>query len=104
MLTKDLTRARLSGEYVKPQFVSPDDPEIARYAGELVLLYADGEGTSAAELDEAAAALALSLPDRKLAEGLHKIVRDRAQFSPPAECDYPAVRAELAFFRGGTVA
>ena len=95
MLTKDLIRARLSGDYVKPQFVSPDDPEIARYAGELVLLYADGEGTSAAELDESAAALALSLPDKKLAAGLHKIVRDRAQFSPPAECDYPAVRAEL---------
>ena len=95
MLTKDLIRARLNGDYVKPLFVPPDDPEIQRYCGELVLLYADGEGMSAAELDEAAAALAISLPDKKLAEGLHKIVRDRAEFSPPADCDYPSVRAGL---------
>ena len=95
MLTKDLIRARLSGDYVKPLFVAPDDPEIQRYCGELVMLYADGEGMSAAELDESASALALSLPDKQLAAGLHKIVRDRAEFSPPADCDYPSVRAEL---------
>ena len=98
MLTKDLIRARLSGDSVKPQFVRVDDPEILRYAGDLVRLYGDGAGTAAAELDEAAMALAAGMADKKLAEGLHKTFRDRAEFSLPADCDYPAARVEL--FRG----
>ena len=32
MLTKDLIRARLSGDTVKPQFIQADDPDIRRYA------------------------------------------------------------------------
>ena len=95
MLTKDLIRARLSGDAVKPQFVRVDDPEIVRYAGDLVQLYAEGTGATAAELDEAAAALAVGITDKKLAGGLHKTIRDRAEFSLPADCDYPAARVEL---------
>lgn len=98
MLTKDLIRARLSGDTVKPQFVHTDDPEILRYAEALILLYGEGAGATAAELDESAAALAAAFRDKKLAEGLHKTVRDRAEFSLPADCDYPAARVEL--FRG----
>ena len=98
MLTKDLIRARLSGDTVKPQFVRTDDPEILRYAEALILLYGEGEGMTAAELDESAAALAAAFRDRKLADGLHKTVRDRAEFSLPADCDYPAARVDL--FRG----
>ena len=98
MLTKDLIRARLSGDTVKPQFVRTDDPEILRYAEALILLYGEGEGMTAAELDESAAALAASFRDRKLADGLHKTVRDRVEFSLPADCDYPAARVGL--FRG----
>ena len=98
MLTKDLIRARLSGDAVKPQFVRVDDPEIVRYAGDLVQLYAEGTGATAAELDEAATALAAGITDKKLAGGLHKTVRDRAEFSLPADCDYPAARVDL--FRG----
>ncbi len=98
MLTKDLIRARLSGDTVKPQFVRTDDPEILRYAEALILLYGEGVGTTAALLDESAAALAAAFRDKKLAEGLHKTVRDRAEFSLPADCDYPAARVEL--FRG----
>ena len=98
MLTKDLIRARLSGDSVKPQFVRVDDTAILRYAEDLVRLYSEGTGATAAELDESAAALAAGLTDKKLAEGLHKTVRDRAEFSLPADCDYPAARVEL--FRG----
>jgi hypothetical protein len=98
MLTKDLIRARLSGDTVKPQFVRTDDPEILRYAEALILLYGEGEGATAAELDESAAALAAAFRDKKLAEGLHKTVRDRAEFSLPADLDYPAARVDL--FRG----
>ncbi len=98
MLTKDLIRARLSGDTVKPQFVRTDDPEILHYAEALILLYGEGAGTTAAELDESAAALAAAFRDKKLAEGLHKTVRDRAEFSLPADCDYPAARVGL--FRG----
>ena len=98
MLTKDLIRARLSGDAVKPQFVRVDDPEILRYAEDLVRLYSEGAGTTAAELDESAAALAAGIADKKLAEGLHKTIRDRAEFSLPADCDCPAARVEL--FRG----
>ena len=58
MLTKDLIRARLSGDTVKPQFVKTDAPEILRYAEALILLYGEGTGATAAELDESAAALA----------------------------------------------
>ena len=81
MLTKDLIRARLSGETIKPQFVKTDDPEILHYAEALILLYGEGTGTTAAELDESASALAAAFRDKKLAEGLHKTVRDRAEFS-----------------------
>ena len=98
MLTKDLIRARLSGDAVKPRFVRVDDPEIVRYAGDLVQLYAEGTGATAAELDEAATALAAGIADKKLAGGLHKTVRDRAEFSLPADCDYPTARVDL--FRG----
>ena len=62
MLTKDLIRARLSGDNVKPQFVRTDDPEILRYAEALILLYGEGEGTTAAELDESAFTLPLDFP------------------------------------------
>ena len=95
MLTKDLIRARLSGDTVKPQFVKTDDPEIQRYAEALILLYGEGTGATAAELDESAAALAAAFRDKKLAEGLYKTVRDRAEFSLPADCDCPAARVEL---------
>jgi len=98
MLTKDLIRARLAGDVVKPQFIKTDDPEILRYAEALIMLYSEGTGTTAAELDESAATLAAAFRDRKLADGLHKTVRDRAEFSLPADCDYPAARVEL--FRG----
>jgi hypothetical protein len=98
MLTKDLIRARLSGDTVKPQFVRTDDPEILRFSEAMILLYGEGEGTTAAELDEAVAALSATFPDKKLAGGLHKTVRDRAEFSLPADCDYPAARVDL--FRG----
>ena len=98
MLTKDLIRARLSGDTVKPQFVRTDDPEILRFAEALILLYSEGEGATAAELDESVAALTATFPDKKLAGGLHKTVRDRAEFSLPADCDYPAARVDL--FRG----
>ena len=67
MLTKDLIRARLSGESIKPQFVRTDDPEMLRYAEALILLYGEGTGATAAELDESATALAAAFRDKKLA-------------------------------------
>ena len=89
MLTKDLIRARLSGDYVKPQFVSPDAPEIARYAGELVLLYADGEGTSAAELDEAPPRSLSRSRTRNLPPGFTRSSATARSFRPPRNATTP---------------
>ncbi len=95
MLTKELVRVRCIGDAVKPQFIRTDDPEILRMSEDLLRLYCDGVGSTAESLEEMAEACLASCRDRKLARGLHKIVRDRATFLPSEECDFPEERTKL---------
>lgn len=95
MLTKDMIRVRCSGDSVKPLFIPPEDPEALRLSEALLNLYQQGIGSTSESLDEMAEACLGSCRDRKLARGLHKIVRDRAEFSPGADCDFPEARTQL---------
>ncbi len=80
MLTKDLLRFRIAGEYLKPRFIA-EDTETLELAGELTALYENSIGESAEMLENSGNASVLCHRDLKLARGILKTVRSRAVFS-----------------------
>ncbi len=108
MLTKELLRFRITGEYLKPRFIADDD-ESAGLAQDLLSLYENSIGDSAELLDSASDAAVLRHSDLKLARGIAKTVRNRAVFSGENdEFPYPEKRKELflktaAAIRSGTL-
>lgn len=88
MLTKDLLRVRLNGDYLKPCFLDRDCAEWLELAAELTGLYENGTGESAGTLDSAAEACVLRCSDIKIARGLLKVIRARADFSGEGD-DFP---------------
>lgn len=95
MLTKDLIRVRAAATSLKPMFIDCADETLISIAHDLLQLYREGEGCTRAELEEAAEACTTVFYDRKLADGLLKLIQDRAEFMPVADCDYPQARAAL---------
>lgn len=97
MLTKDLLRFRGVGGAAKPQFVDPADRQLLELAGQLLDSYRIEEGmsVSARELEELTAPVINTIRDRKLAQGLNKIILDRCKFALPDDFDYPAHRRDI---------
>ena len=95
MLTKELLRYKVSGEYVKPSFISPADPRLLGLAERLIAVFENSAGLTREELDEQLNRLTAGWNDVKLARGLVKILLDRAEFSDCRDQDYPAARHAL---------
>ena len=97
MLTKDLLRIRLNGDYLKPCFLDRNCAEWLDLAAELTGLYENGTGESAGTLDAAAEACVLRCADIKTARGLLKVIRARADFSGEGD-DFPYQEERRALF------
>ena len=106
MLTRDLLRTRLAGNYIKPRFIRTDDPELRELAESILKLCREGVGRSREYLENAASSCAALHRDAKLAKGLVKLVFDRLDFEAPA-LDSRELRKQLfresadAIRRGG---
>lgn len=96
MLTADLVRARRKGDELK---LSPLDAKGREAALELATILIDlaraHVGASRADFDEAADAVVGGAKDRKLADGLHKLVEDRAEFAEDTPIDPEELRREI---------
>ena len=96
MLTRELLRFRKRNGF-QPAFIDPADPKLLEFASGLLALYAEAAGGNMrrAELEELAGVQLQGARDRKLAEGLNKLVLDRCSFDPVRLIDYPAERRKL---------
>lgn len=96
MLTADLVRCRRKGDELK---LSPLDAKGREAALELATVLIDlaraHVGATRADFDEAADAVIGDAKDRKLADGLHKLVEDRAEFSEDTPIDPEDLRREV---------
>ncbi len=102
MLTKDLLRCRIAGEYLKPQFVFDDD-ESEELAENLLRLFSESAGDSAEMIDAAADAEVLRHRDLKLARGILKTVRSHAVFSGEND-DFPYAENRKELFEKSAAA
>ena len=80
MLTKDLLRTRLAGNYIKPRFISTDDPELRELADSILKICREGIGHTREYLENAAASCAALHKDAKLAKGIVKLALDRLTY------------------------
>jgi hypothetical protein len=96
MLTADLVHVRRRGKALK--VVALDEKQRAR-AVELATLYLtlarDHVGRSRAELEEAWAAVDVAPRERRLADGICKLVEDRCQLDPDATLDPEELRRDV---------
>lgn len=97
MLTADLVRWRSTkeDELVLRQ-IAPKRRNAAKgLAAELIAAAARHVGESREDLKAAWACITVASPDRKVFEGLKKLVRDRCEFASEETLDPPALRAEV---------
>ena len=92
MLTKDLVICRFSGKRILPVFQKTDDAELLEFAESLITA-CDLNGTfTRGDMLQAWNDVSTGFFNTKLANGLRKILEDRAVFSSAKELDYPAER------------
>ena len=97
MLTRDLLRYKMSGEYAKIQFISPEDPRMLSLASGLIELFENAVNCTREELDEQLMPLINASSDIVLTRGLVKLLMDRSTFSSgeAALQDLPEQRHKL---------
>ena len=96
MLTRELLRFRKRNGF-QPAFLNPADPKLLEFASELLALYAEAAAGNMrrSELEELVSVQLQGARDRKLAEGLNKLILDGCSFDPVRFIDYPAERKRL---------
>ena len=97
MLKKEHILCKINSGRIKPQWFSPQDPELLQCAGTLIGIYQNALDfqMTAAELDELTKTFADSSMFPKVCAGLNKLLSDRCSFKLAGESDYPALRKEL---------
>jgi len=107
MLTKDLLRTRLAGNYIKPRFISTDDPDLQELADSILKICREGVGRTREYLENAAASCAALHKDVKLAKGLVKLAFDRLTYETPSgdprELRKKLLRESARAIRGGNL-
>ncbi len=98
MLGKDLLRTKVRGDHIYPSFISTDDEQWLSLAVELLAVYENGIGDSAAVLNSAADSIVLKYKDLKLARGILKIIQDRTEFSGIND-DFPYTEKRACLFK-----
>lgn len=97
MLTKDLLRYRMSGEYAKIRFISPEDPRLLALASTLITLFENAVHCTREDLEEQLSPVVNGSQDILLTRGLVKLLMDRSTFSGRNfdQKDLPAQRHTL---------
>ena len=95
MLTKDLLRVRVAGNYIKPQFIKTDDKALLELAKNLLEIYQLSTGKTREYIEGFTSTGAASYRDLKIGKGILKIIQDKAEFTSTAEKDYKAFRQEI---------
>ena len=95
MLTADLVRARVQKGALVLSALNGKTRARALEVAEAYLLAADQPGASRRELEEAFGGVAISARERKLADGLKKLVLDRCEIEVHAEIDPIELRRDL---------
>lgn len=96
MLTADLVNARRRGNVLHVTALDAEGRERAAVLAEVFLALArDHVGRSREELEEAWAAVEVDARDRRLADGLQKLVEDRCALDAEATFDPGALRRDL---------
>ena len=95
MLTKDLIRARVYNESIKPQFVDPQDSQLQILSKKLLAIYNANSAPQRNETEEMVMAVVNSFHDIKLAKGLNKIILDKCEFGQTKVSNCQQLRAEI---------
>ncbi len=96
MLTADHVRARRrSGELQLIQLKPADRERAVGIAATLLAIAREHVGAARERLGEAWSALELEAKDRKLADGLRKLVEDACEFTAPGDVDPAELRSQL---------
>lgn len=83
MLTKDLLHFSTRQGRIKPRFIDPDNAPLLELAEALVATAKASIGEGQGDLEESLLALAAAAPQKKLGDGLVKLVLDRVEVEGP---------------------
>lgn len=97
MLTGDMVRARAEKGVLKPGFVDPASPRLVERATRLLTAFQGAVGSKRCELEEQIDAILGDDTDRKLADGLVKVLFDKSEFDVSAAVDPVELRREVFF-------
>ncbi len=107
MLTGDMVRARAEKGVLKPGFIDPASPRLLERAERLLVAFREAIGSKRSELDERIEGILGDDTDRKLADGLVKVLLDKSVFDVSAAVE-PVVLRRAVFLeaarRGPVVA
>ena len=95
MLTKDLLRTRIAGKNIVLLFADSSNAKLLDMAQRLICIFENGKGSTAEELEELCNAEIQGFKDLKLARGILKVIRDRAEFSSSGKNGFPEMRKIL---------
>ena len=95
MLTKDLLSTRIAGKNIVLLFADSSNAKLLDMAQRLICIFENGKGSTAEELEELCNAEIQGFKDLKLARGILKVVRDRAEFSSSGKNGFPEMRKIL---------
>ena len=97
MLTKDLLRYKMAGEYAKIRFVPANDPGMLSLASALIDLFENAVHCTREDLEEQLSPVVNGSQDILLTRGLVKLLMDRSTFSGRNfdQKDLPAQRHTL---------
>lgn len=96
MLTAELVKVRRKGDELTLAPLSAADREMALgLAGDLVRTAHEHVGRTRAELDEALGEVPVSAKDRRLFDGLRKLLEDACEIDGEGEADVPELRRDV---------
>lgn len=95
MLTTPLLRARVKDGKLRPSFVDPTSERLLERADALLAIYREGLGRKRAALDEEVTALIGDGTDKKLTDGLVKVLTDRCEFVTACPVEPVELRARI---------
>lgn len=92
MLTKDLLRFRLQGNYVKVSWIDEHQPDLLDLASRLLLIYRSSLDTPREELESLCNECLSSSRDLKLSRGILKMIDDHACYNSFKDVNYQELR------------
>ncbi len=95
MLTADLVRATVKKGELLPGFVDFSNERVAERAGDILACVAQGVGTRRGEIEEELESLLGDATDRKLFDGLAKVVFDSCEFATQAAVEPRQLRRDV---------